>query len=267
MTAGEGAVSASVTVNVKRPRVLVLAGDGIGSDFEMAQAFLTVGFDAEIRHVNDLIRDRVNTDDLSRRYHAVAIPGGFSFGDQLQGGRILALKLNHGLGWELGRYAERGGLVLGVSNGFQVLVKMGIYGRDLSFTRNQGGEFLNAWVKVSPQAGNCAWLKGLGSLDLPIRHGEGRLVISASRRVEVFGKMQRNGMMCLKYDTNPDGSELDLAGLCDPTGRILGMMPFPEGFLRWTQHPEWTLTPARASAPGQGLGLFENAYREALSAL
>lgn len=249
-----------------RPYALVITGDGINCEVETAQALRLAGFDAEIRHLNDLIAEKFSQDELSRRYGALALPGGFSFGDDLTSGKVLALKIQHGLGWDLSRFAERGGLVIGICNGFQALIRMGVFGRDVSITSNAQGKFVNTWVKVSPNGSKCAWLKGVGTMDLPIRHGEGRVVIASHRRAEVMGKMERQGMTCLRYETDPNGSDERLAGLCDPTGRIFGLMPHPEAFVRWTSHPEWTAAPARASAPGQGLVIFENAYQEALRA-
>jgi phosphoribosylformylglycinamidine synthase len=166
----------------------------------------------------------------------------------------------------LNAYVGRGGLVIGICNGFQALIRMGIFGRDISITNNIQGKFINSWVKITPSGSRCIWLKGLGTIDLPIRHGEGRVIIATDRRSETFEKMERLGTTCLRYEENPNGSEERLAGLCDPTGRIFGLMPHPEAFVRWTSHPEWTGQPARASAPGQGMAIFENAYQEALSA-
>jgi phosphoribosylformylglycinamidine synthase len=143
---------------------------------------------------------------------------------------------------------------------------MGVFGKDISITHNAKGKFQNSWIKTTPTGSQCIWLKGLGTFDLPIRHGEGRVIIAPSRRTEVLSKMNRLGMTCLKYDGDPNGSDEQLAGLCDATGRIFGLMPHPEAFVRWTAHPEWTQQPGRASSPGQGLAIFENAYREALSA-
>lgn len=246
-------------------RALVLTGDGINCEQETAQALRMAGFEAEIRHLNDLITDQVKLDDLARRYTTLALPGGFSFGDDLTSGKVLALKLSHRLGWDLGQFADRGGLVIGICNGFQALIRMGVFGKDISITHNSKGKFLNTWVRTTPSGTQCIWLKGLGTLELPIRHGEGRVVISPSRRAEVLSKMNRLSMTCLKYEGDPNGSEEQLAGICDPTGRIFGLMPHPEAFVRWTAHPEWTQQPGRASSPGQGLAVFENAYREALN--
>lgn len=249
-----------------KPKALVVTGDGINCESETAQAFRLVGFDVEVRHLNDLIGTQISQDDLSRRYAALALPGGFSFGDDLTSGKVLALKMRYRLAWDLPQFAERGGLVIGICNGFQALIRMGIFGKEISITHNIRGKFLNTWVKTTPRGNGCVWLKGLGTLDLPIRHGEGRLVISPSHKKEVLSKLERQGMTCLKYEGDPNGSDEQLAGLCDPTGRIFGLMPHPEAYVRGTAHPEWTQQPGRASAPGQGLMIFENAYKEALSA-
>jgi len=175
----------------------------------------------------------------------------------------LALNIKYGLKWDLSKYAERGGLVLGVCNGFQVLIKLGLFGKDFSITHNESGQFLNTWVKVAPSRSRCVWLKGVGMMDLPIRHGEGRIVIQSLHKNEALIKAEKQGTLCLKYaEVNPNGSLESLAGLCDTTGRIFGLMPHPEAFVRWSSHPEWTMQVSRASAPGQGLAIFENALKE-----
>ena len=250
-----------------KPRALVVTGDGINCESETATAFRTAGFDSDIKHLNDLIAENMQLDYMSKRYSAIAFPGGFSFGDDLTSGKVLALKIQHKLKWDLNLYAERGGLVIGICNGFQALIRMGIFGKDLSITQNSQGKFVNTWVKTTPSGSKCVWLKGVGTMDLPIRHGEGRIMISPSRKTEILGKMERQGMACLRYDSDPNGSEERLAGICDTSGRIFGLMPHPEAFIRWNAHPEWTTQPGRASAPGQGLVVFENAYQEALRAL
>jgi phosphoribosylformylglycinamidine synthase subunit PurQ / glutaminase len=250
-----------------KPRALVLTGDGINCEVETAQALRIAGFEAEIRHLNDLISEALSLDYLSRRYSVLALPGGFSFGDDLTSGKVLALKIQHRLKWELPLYADRGGLVIGACNGFQALIRMGVFGKDLSITHNSHGKFINTWVKTTPSGTRCIWLKGVGTLDLPIRHGEGRIVFAPTRKVELLSKMEKAGMTCLRYDGDPNGSEERLAGLCDQTGRIFGLMPHPEAFVRWTAHPEWTAQPGRANSPGQGLAIFENAFQEATRAI
>ncbi len=259
-------MSSQNQVQTKGPRALVITGDGINCEQETAQAFRLAGFDAEIRHLNDLIAEFTTLDQISRRYAALALPGGFSFGDDLTSGKVLALKIQHKLGWNLPQFAERGGLVIGVCNGFQALIRMGVFGKELSITHNAGGKFIDTWVKVTPAASKCVWLKGIGTMDLPVRHGEGRIVLQHSRRAEILTKMEKSGASCLRYEGDPNGSEGRLAGLCDGTGRIFGLMPHPEAFVRWTAHPEWTSQSGRASSPGAGLAIFENAYKEAKSA-
>jgi phosphoribosylformylglycinamidine (FGAM) synthase-like amidotransferase family enzyme len=247
----------------RRPRALIVTGDGINCETETSQAFRMAGFETEIRHLNDLIAESCTQERLTSRYQAVALPGGFSFGDDLTSGKVLALKIRHGLQWDLGLYAEQGGLVIGICNGFQALIRLGVFGRGISITHNSHGKFMDTWVKVTPAGKKCVWLRGAGSFDVPVRHGEGRIVISSDRRQELLAKLERQGQTCLRYEVDCNGSEEKLAGLCDSTGRILGLMPHPEAFVRWTAHPEWTSSPGRASSPGQGLALFENAFQEA----
>jgi phosphoribosylformylglycinamidine (FGAM) synthase-like amidotransferase family enzyme len=244
-------------------KALVLAGDGINCDVETAEAFRLSGFTPDIRHINDLISEKVDLDQLCLEYRVIALPGGFSFGDDIASGKILALKIKHQLRWDLSAFVKRGGLVIGVCNGFQALIRLGIFGKELSITNNRQGKFINRWVRVQPYGSKCVWLKGLGIIDIPIRHGEGRIVFQNEHRNEIVDKMHRLGNACLKYIEDPNGSEENLAGLCDISGRILGLMPHPEAYVRYTAHPEWTLQPDRAGAPGEGLLLFENAFQEA----
>jgi phosphoribosylformylglycinamidine (FGAM) synthase-like amidotransferase family enzyme len=246
-------------------RVLILTGDGINCEMETAQAFALAGFETEVRHLNDVIRDRFSSDSLALRYSCLALPGGFSFGDDLASGKVLALKLTHGLKWDLPSYAARGGLVLGVCNGFQALIRMGVFGRTLSIAQNEQGNFLSTWVRVTPTGNKCVWTQAMGSVDLPIRHAEGRIVFATLNRAETLVKLERQGMMCLRYDKNPNGSQESLAGLTDSTGRIFGLMPHPEAFVRWSAHPSWTTQPTRGGAPGDGLRFFENAFKNAVA--
>ncbi len=252
--------------DVKRPRVLVLKDEGIHCEIETAQAFATAGFEVHLRHLDDLIFDGVREQDLYPDYAAIAIPGGSSYSDYLGSGKLLSLKLKYQLGWTFLNYASRGGLVIGIASGFQALIRMGVFGKDISITHNPHGRTLQQWVKIAPHGNTCVWLKGLGVIDLPIRHSAARIVIHPNRRTETLVKLSRREMNCLKYEVNPTESDEGLAGICDPSGRILGMMAHPESFVRWTSHPEWTTSPQRANAPGQGLQIFENAYQEAMRA-
>jgi phosphoribosylformylglycinamidine (FGAM) synthase-like amidotransferase family enzyme len=247
----------------QKVKVLVLTGDGINCERETADAFRLSGAEASIRHLNDVIREGLSLDRLSTLYQIIALPGGFSFGDDLGSGKVLGLKIVHSLKWDLHRYVDRGGLVLGVCNGFQALVKMGIFGKHLSITQNSGGAFINQWVKIEPNTKRCVWLKGVGSLVLPIRHGEGRVCFQTRDRDEALSKLTRQDQICMRYESQVNGSDDRIAGLCDSTGRIFGLMPHPEAFVRWTSHPEWTAQPERAGAPGLGLAIFENAVKAA----
>jgi phosphoribosylformylglycinamidine (FGAM) synthase-like amidotransferase family enzyme len=248
------------------PKALILAGEGINCEQETADAFSLAGFQSVVRHINDLISENVTEQVLMSQFSVLALPGGFSFGDDLGSGKVLALKIQHRLKWDLEKYAQNGGMVIGICNGFQALIKMGTFGKDLSITHNAGGKFLDTWVKVSPGSNRCVWLKGIGTIDLPVRHGEGRVIMQEKNRAEILSKFERQGMVCLKYEQNPNGSDQSIAGLCDPTGRVFGLMPHPEAFVRWTAHPEWTAQASRSGSPGQGLAIFENAFQEAKSA-
>ncbi len=257
--------------DIKRPRALVLRGPGILSETETAQAFATAGFEVHLRNVDDLIAEGYREDRLGDEYAVTAIPGGASTADDLGSGKLLALKIQHQLGWTFGSYAAKGGMVIGIGSGFHTLIRIGVFGKEISVTASVGGKNLQTWCKVAPVGTTCIWLKGLGVVDLPLRHSDGRIVIHPNRRTETLVKLQRRGMHCLRYESGAlgtsIGSEEGIAGLCDATGRILGVMPHPESFIRWTAHPEWTTAPQRANAPGQGLALFENAYQEFMRAL
>lgn len=249
---------------LSRPKALVLKGDGMGCDVETAHAFATAGFEVHLRHFNDLVEEKVSESELFPMYQCIALPSGDAYTDCFGVGKTLALRLKYELQWQLTPFAQKGGLVIGIGSGFHALIRMGVFGKDLSITSRPSGKVFQSWIKVIPSGQTCVWLKGLGLMDLPVRTMEGRLVIHPNRKNEVLVKMQRKGLNCLKYESNPLGSEESIAGLCDMTGRILGMIPHPESFLRWTSHPEWTMSPQRAHAPGPGLSLFENAYQEAM---
>jgi phosphoribosylformylglycinamidine synthase len=261
----------------QKPRALILSGEGLTGDWEMAQAFALAGFEAELRLVSDLIAERVLEKDLYPRYAVVALPGGKSYQDDFGAGQILSLLLKHKLGWSFETYAQKGGLVIGTGDGFHALIRCGVFGKEISLlyptVQNFGEDFLN-WVKVTPTSRICPWLKGLGSFVSPMKSSQNRLVVDPSRRVEVLGRLKRKGQICLRFESREDVSTsavesdetIRFAGLCDPTGRIFGTFIEPQGFVRWTSHPEWTLNPERAQSPGQGLAIFDNAYQEVMRA-
>ncbi len=236
----------------------VLTGDGINCEVETAEACRRAGFEATIFHLSELIEKPRALDACS----LLVIPGGFSFGDELGSGRVLALKLRYQLGWDLPKFAANGGLVLGICNGFQALVALGAFGEGVALAANEDGRFRNEWIRleIDPAAKLASpFLAGMDVIELPIRHGEGRLLFSDAAKA-VTGA-------ALRYSTNPNGSTGGIAGLSDSTGRIFGLMPHPEGFQRVSQHPGYFRSvPTAGPSPledGAGLLLFKNAFRSA----
>ena len=259
-----------------KPRVLVLTGYGINCDYETEYAFNMprVGGRAERVHVNDLIDSRGNSTPLSK-YDILAIPGGFSYGDDIAGGKVLANKLHHHLRDQLAEFIENNKLIIAICNGFQALVKMGLLpalGRryaeqQVTLTYNDSNKFEDRWVYLAANPkSHCIFTKGLDRIYLPVRHGEGKLV---ARDPDMLRELHRHGNVVLQYvdeegnvgdyPHNPNGSEDGIAGLCDPTGRIFGLMPHPEAYLFQTNHPRWTRRPHEGE-DGDGIQLFRNAY-------
>jgi phosphoribosylformylglycinamidine synthase len=241
-------------------RVIIITGYGINADRELAEAFRLAGGSPERVHLSDILESprRLASRDI------LAFPGGFSFGDHLGSGKVLACLVKSRLKKELEAFVRDGKLILGICNGFQVLVKMGIlpnfredFTQEVSLIHNESGLFTDRWVPVRYNPANPSpWIKNLAPTAYPIRHGEGRFITSSPAVAE---KIMRKNLAALFYDgINPNGSEMDLAGITDETGRILGMMPHPEAFLFPENHPQWT---RNSQGPGQPLGrkLFENA--------
>jgi phosphoribosylformylglycinamidine synthase subunit PurQ / glutaminase len=255
-------------------RAIVLTGFGINCDVETESALARAGADTERVHLNDIIADTALLDAC----HIFAVPGGFSFGDDVASGRILANRLRHKLGEPLKKFVNDGKLMIGICNGFQVLVKMGIlpmfdgeFVQETTLTNNNSSRFENRWValKTAPDT-RCVWLKGIASLELPIRHGEGKFI---AKDDAVLERLKKNGQVVLRYvnadgspaggafPANPNGAQDDIAGICDPSGRIFGLMPHPEANVHRTNHPTWT----RLDLPEEGAGLqvFRNAVDHA----
>lgn len=244
-----------------QPHILVLRSPGTNCDAETAYAFELAGGRATALHINALREEPELLDD----YQIVVFPGGFSYGDDLSAGQILAQQIRNRLFERLSRFPEQGKLILGICNGFQVLVKTGLLfaedsqGFPASLTWNTGGRYLDRWVRLVPGESRCVFLRGVTEMMLPIAHGEGRFVV---RDANVFEQLQSDGQVALRYfsngtSDNPNGSFGDVAGLCDPTGQIFGLMPHPERFLFPTQHPTWTRESSIITPHGRAL--FENA--------
>ena len=257
---------------------LILTGFGINCDRETALAFERAGARAERVHLNDLAADPARMAD----YQILAIPGGFSFGDDVASGRILANRLRHRLGDPLRDFVAAGKLAIGICNGFQVMVKMGIlplfdgdFRQEVTLTHNNSSRFDNRWVNLSVAPKTpCVWLKGITQLEVPIRHGEGKFIPRDEATLE---RLKAGGHVAVRYaladgtpaggafPANPNGSTDDIAGICDASGRIFGLMPHPEAFLSRYNHPRWT----REELPEEGAGLqiFRNAVEFAAANL
>jgi phosphoribosylformylglycinamidine synthase len=243
-----------------KPRVAVLRAAGTNCDVETAHAFALVGAEPTTFHINRL-REQPT---LLREFQVVAIPGGFSYGDDIASGRVFATELMSVLKDELLAFVDRGGFAIGICNGFQVLVKSGLLPRldgkaeqQATLTDNTSGIYRDCWVKTVGDPSVCKWIADRDEVELPVAHAEGRFVAAP----EVIARLQAAGQVALRYSsgTNHNGSTADIAGVCDPSGRVFGLMPHPERFLRWENHPRWTREPRQAE--GQGVRFFRTAVR------
>lgn len=252
-----------------RPRTLVLAGFGINCDYETQHAFETVGAEAVRIHVNDLIDEPSRLDS----FQILAVPGGFSFGDDIASGKVLANKLRYRMGDAFLRFAGSDRLIIGICNGFQVLVRLGVLpdGREgmnrprVTLTHNDSGKFEDRWVRlaVNPHS-PCVFTRGMESFEVPVRHGEGKFIADSP---ETLAELESDGRVVLRYagpdggparyPHNPNGSQADVAGICDTTGRIFGLMPHPEAFVTRLHHPRWTALDLPEQ--GEGMRVFRNA--------
>lgn len=243
---------------------LVLRAAGINCDEETAFAWDTAGARPCVMHVNELIAQPARLDAVQ----IVTVPGGFSYGDDISSGRILANQIARRLGDALRRFAERGGLLIGICNGFQVLVKAGLLpGGSLSgrvtLTHNDSARYEDRWVHLEPTGDRCVFLRSGERLHLPIAHGEGKFVTADN---DALSALKNGGHVALRYcdadgrpgpfPINPNGSEDDIAGLTDATGRVFGLMPHPERALSPTSVPDWT---RQRPLRGPGLSIFANA--------
>jgi len=231
-------------------KALVLRAAGTNCDRETLFALEQAGFQADRVHVNRLLEAPA----LLADYAFLVLPGGFSYGDDVAAGKILANQMLHRLAGPLNGFVEAGKLVLGICNGFQVLIKSGLlpWGRvsakdahrDATLGWNDCGMFVDRWVHLRCDSDKCVFLPAGEVISLPIAHGEGKFV---PRNDEVLDRLRSDGQVALRYvdaagqaGDNPNGSVDDIAALCDPTGRVMGLMPHPERFVQATHHPQWT---------------------------
>ncbi len=245
-------------------KVLMLRAPGTNCDFETQVAYETAGAEVDSALVTELFRGEKKLND----YQILVSPGGFTYGDDISAGKIFANEIRLRLGEDIKKFVEGGKLVMGVCNGFQVLVKAGILPgitgngtQPVTLTTNDSGRFECRWIylKVNEKS-PCVFTRGIRSLYIPVAHGEGKLVAEpgvAEKLNVVVQYADEKGDTAAGYPYNPNGSINNIAGICDDSGRIFALMPHPERFIRWTQHPRWTREKPRES--GDGLQVFINA--------
>jgi len=258
-------------------QAIVLAGYGQNCDHETAHALELAGATARRVHINELIDGSVRLDG----FQIMVFGGGFSWGDDHGAGVVQAVRMKTHLGDQLLAYIEKGNLVLGICNGFQCLVNLGLLpgidgdyrSRKVALIGNDCGQFRDQWVNLSVNPDSpCIFTKGLAQFELPVRHGEGKFYAEAA----MIDRLVANQQVVVRYagadgspaagafPLNPNGSLLDIAGICDTTGRIFGLMPHPEAYNHPTNHPDWTRMAATAresSGPTPGIQLFINAVQ------
>lgn len=261
-------------------KVLVLTGFGINCEEETAAAYKMAGAEADIVHFNQVL---VNGYSI-HQYDILHFPGGFSFGDDLSSGKVMANKIRYKklptgktLLEEIKQFLNEGKYVMGICNGFQMLVRLGLlpnsnlgFEQQATLAHNDSAKYEDRWVycKVNPMS-DTPFLKDIDIIPVPVRHGEGKLVfgndtmrqIVKTKALNCLTYCLEDGTEVSEYPKNPNGSELNCAGLCDPTGQVFGLMPHPEAFLSLYNHPNWGQLKRRnpsISEEGAGLKLFKN---------
>jgi phosphoribosylformylglycinamidine synthase len=269
---------------MSQPKILILRAPGTNCDEETCHAFQRAGGTPRQLHVNGLLEQPGILTD----YQVLCIPGGFSYGDDVGAGKIFATQIRHHLADTLRGFRDVGKLILGICNGFQVLIKCGLLDTDDSqgpaatLAWNDSGRFIDCWVQLQVRQNGqpCVYLNGIERLYLPVAHAEGKFV---TRDAATLDRLRQAGQLVLRYVSaddnpngpqgNPNGSMQDVAGMCDSTGRVFGLMPHPERHIDPTQHPNWTRRNAdpdqtgpnqtgpnqTGPAEGDGLQLFRNA--------
>lgn len=266
---------------MNKPKVCILRTAGTNCDKETAFAFLKVDAEPEFVHINKLVSGRMLLDD----FQILALSGGFSYGDDFGAGKILANELKFKLIKNILKFLEQGKLIIGICNGFQVLVKSGLLPgnskleQEASLIINDSAKFEARWVylkspghsldfakdkQVTKSPVNCVWTQGLPEIIyLPVAHGEGKFVVENN---SVLERLKDNGQVVFQYcdekgklsgyPQNPNGSVDNIAGICDETGRILGLMPHPERHIQFTQHPR--LLKSTEAKKADGIEIFKN---------
>lgn len=259
--------------NRSKVKSLIITGVGLNCEKETAAAFTSAGASAEQIHLNDMLNGKRKLDE----FHILAFIGGFSFGDHLGSGTVFANKLKFKLSEDIAAFVKSGKLVIGICNGFQTLTRLGLapaldgkyFEQQAALTNNDSGVFRDDWVTLSANpASPCIFTKGISKIRLPIRHGEGKFVADEN----VIGRIEKENLVALRYVSadgskakgfpeNPNGSINDIAGICDGTGRVFGLMPHPEAFLSPFNAPDWQERKIEGKLPqwGEGKIIFDNA--------
>jgi phosphoribosylformylglycinamidine synthase len=262
-----------------KPQALILRTAGTNCDAETAHAFELVGGRSTFLHINRLLEDPRQLQE----YQLLAIPGGFSYGDDISAGRIFANQITHHLRDALHEFVSAGKPVIGICNGFQVLIKTdllpgaigGREGQTCTLTNNDCGRFIDRWVHLAGRSKKCVWTAGIQSIELPIAHGEGKFVPANESVRKALWDNDQVALIYARPDgspakgqfpDNPNGSVDDIAGVCDSTGLVFGLMPHPERHLSPFQHPAWTRR-SDSAGEGQGLRIFRNAVKHVTQAV
>lgn len=266
-------------------KALVLTGYGLNCDYETDFALKLAGAESYMVHINEFIpgHKKNSAIDLSD-YHILIFGGGFAWADDHGAGVVLASKIKFNMGEHVDQFIKDGKLVIGICNGFQSLVNLGLLPgfeenykeRRVALTYNDSGNFIDTWVnlRINPES-PCIWTKGISQIELPVRHGEGKFYALS----DDISRLKKDNQIVAQYidpngnpakgqwPANPNGSLNDIAAICDPTGRVFGLMPHPEAFHHFTNHPDWTRkkeTLARegrdiGNKEGDGIRVFRNA--------
>ena len=248
---------------MQKPKVCILRTAGTNCDKETAFAFSLAGASADLVHINNLVSAKASLSD----YHILALPGGFSYGDDIASGKIFANELKYKLAGDLKKFIQDGKLIIGICNGFQILVKSGLLPGNDSLTQevsliiNDSGKFEDRWSYLRVAENKSVWANNLPEvICLPVAHGEGKFILQDNKILE---RLKNNGQIVFQYcnakgkwsgyPDNPNGALENIAGICDETGRILGLMPHPERNINLGQHPFW-----KDNQAGIGLKIFKN---------
>lgn len=266
-------------------KALILTGYGLNCDYETEHALKLAGAETLKMHINDIIKDSGKT---LKEYNILVFGGGFSWADDHGAGVIFASKVRFNIGDQINDFINDGNLVIGICNGFQSIVNLGLLPsfdnnyeeRRVALAGNDKGNFIDCWVnlKVNPES-NCVFTRGMETIELPVRHAEGKFFAADNDIDRLFNSNQvvmqyadKEGKAADgEWPINPNGSVKDIAGICDPTGRIFGLMPHPEAFHSYMNHPDWTGKKEMLSREGKvledkegdGIKIFRNAVEYA----